>query len=99
MTARPGPSLQVHPSLELGDGSTVVVESRRGAARFEVEVTSDIRPDTVFAPFHWDGDGAANLLTTDALDPISKMPELKVCAVRLQPAEPYPEGRWAANDE
>ncbi|MHB1535811.1 MAG: molybdopterin-dependent oxidoreductase, partial [Acidimicrobiales bacterium] len=85
--ARPAPRLQVHPSLAsqigLSEGLPVLVESRRGSARFEVEVTVDIRPDTVFAPFHWDGDGSANLVTIDAMDPVSKMPELKVCAVRL----------------
>ena len=94
--ARPAPRLQVHPDLAgrlgLGDGSRVVVKSRRGAARFEIELTPDIRADTVFAPFHWDGDGTANLLTLDALDPLSKMPEFKVCAVHLEP-EPGPASR------
>lgn len=88
-TARPSPQLQIHPSLaghlELTAGSYVVVESRRGEARFEVDLSPDIRPDTVFAPFHWGGDGSANLLTIDAMDPVSKMPELKMCAVRLRP--------------
>jgi assimilatory nitrate reductase catalytic subunit len=45
-----------------------------------------IRQDTLFAPFHWGGDGCANLLTNPALDPISRMPEFKVCAARLEPA-------------
>jgi assimilatory nitrate reductase catalytic subunit len=39
--------------------------------------------DTVFAPFHWGGARRVNLLTNPALDPISKMPEFKICAVRL----------------
>jgi assimilatory nitrate reductase catalytic subunit len=50
--------------------------------QFSVRVSSDIRPDTVFAPFHWGGKQAANLLTMPALDPTSRMPEFKVCAVR-----------------
>ena len=46
----------------------------------------DIRPDTLFAPFHWGGKQAANLLTSPALDPTSRMPEFKVCAVRARAA-------------
>jgi assimilatory nitrate reductase catalytic subunit len=55
---------------------------------FSVAVSPDIRPDTVFAPFHWGGKSAANTLTIPALDPTSRMPEFKVCAVRaaLAPA-------------
>jgi assimilatory nitrate reductase catalytic subunit len=49
---------------------------------FRVSVSSEIRPDTLFAPFHWGGRSAANLLTNPTLDPTSKMPEFKVCAVR-----------------
>ena len=41
---------------------------------------NDERPDTVFVPFHWVG---ANRLTNDALDPVSGMPEFKVCAVAV----------------
>ena len=53
---------------------------RRG--EFSVAVSPDIRPDTLFAPFHWGGKSAANILTIPALDPTSRMPEFKVCAVR-----------------
>ena len=49
-----------------------------------VRVTETIRPDTVFMPFHWGGGGRGNLLTNPALDPVSRMPEFKVCAVRLE---------------
>jgi assimilatory nitrate reductase catalytic subunit len=86
--AVPVPRLQLHPAVacELGvaEGSAVVVESRRGSSVFEVNITEDIRRDTVFAPFHWAGDRSVNLLTVAALDPISKMPEFKVCAVRVR---------------
>jgi assimilatory nitrate reductase catalytic subunit len=44
-----------------------------------------MRTDTVFLPFHFPGDGRANLLTGDALDPRSRMPEFKVSAVRIEP--------------
>jgi len=92
MDAKPEPRVQVHPRLaaRLGvvDGDLLLVESRRGAVRFSVLISSDIRADTLFAPFHWGGRQAANLLTMPALDPISRMPEFKVCAVRARPASP-----------
>jgi assimilatory nitrate reductase catalytic subunit len=82
--------LQLHPHLaeRLGvrEGEVLLVESRRGAVRFVVSVSSDIRPDTLFAPFHWGGRKAANVLTIAALDPTSRMPEFKVCAVRARAA-------------
>jgi assimilatory nitrate reductase catalytic subunit len=87
--ARPEPLLQMHPDLAarlgVGPGTGVAVESRRGRATFVVDLTSDIREDTVFVPFHWAGDQRANLLTVAALDPTSRMPEFKVCAVRIVP--------------
>ena len=55
-------------------------------------VTDGIRPDTVFLPFHWAGDLSANLLTNDATDPVSGMPEFKVCAVRSS-GRPSPSER------
>jgi assimilatory nitrate reductase catalytic subunit len=86
--AKPEPRVQVHPRLaaRLGvvEGGELRVESRRGEVVFVVTVSPDIRPDTLFAPFHWGGRVAANILTKPALDPISRMPEFKVCAVRAQ---------------
>jgi assimilatory nitrate reductase catalytic subunit len=86
--AKAGPRLQMHPRLaeRLGafDGGLVRVESRRGAVIFRVSVNGEIRPDTLFAPFHWGGSVAANILTNPALDPASGMPEFKVCAVRAR---------------
>jgi assimilatory nitrate reductase catalytic subunit len=61
--------------------------------RFAVAVSPDIRADTLFAPFHWGGRQAANLLTIPALDPTSKMPEFKVCAVRASAAHAGDEER------
>ncbi|HVV50170.1 MAG TPA: molybdopterin oxidoreductase family protein [Polyangia bacterium] len=87
---RPAPRLQLHPRLAarlgVADGGRLRVESRRGEVTFAVAVSPDIRPDTLFAPFHWGGKSAANLLTVPALDPISRMPEFKVCAVRAAAA-------------
>ncbi len=68
----------------LADGDTVVLKTRRGEAVFKVKTTLDIREDTVFVPFHWGGRGSANRLTNPALDPISRMPEFKICAVRIE---------------
>jgi assimilatory nitrate reductase catalytic subunit len=79
----PRPWVEVHPSLGFADGDPVRVESRRGAATYPALATETIRPDTVFIPYHWAAPVAANLLTIDALDPISRMPEFKVCAVRV----------------
>jgi assimilatory nitrate reductase catalytic subunit len=85
--AKPEPRLQMHPHLAqrlaAADGGFVTVESRRGSVRFRVSINTEIRSDTVFAPFHWGGRAAANILTNPALDPTSRMPEFKVCAVRI----------------
>jgi assimilatory nitrate reductase catalytic subunit len=85
--AAPGPFVELHPDLaeRLGieDGAAVRVESRRGAVTVRARLTDAIRADTVFVPFHWPGEERANLLTNPALDPVSRMPEFKVCAVRV----------------
>ncbi|QPP09005.1 molybdopterin oxidoreductase family protein [Streptomyces bathyalis] len=90
--AAPGPFVELHPSLAgrlgAGEGDPLTVVSRRGRAVAPARITRGIRPDTVFMPFHWDGDGRANSLTNPALDPVSRMPEFKVCAVRVELAGP-----------
>ncbi|MEU6577459.1 molybdopterin oxidoreductase family protein [Streptomyces sp. NPDC046805] len=91
-TAAPGPFVELHPRLaaRLGaaDGDPVAVVSRRGRAVAPARVTPAIRPDTVFMPFHWPGEGRANTLTNPALDPTSRMPEFKTCAVRVEALRP-----------
>lgn len=86
--AAPGPFVELHPRLaaRLGasEGDPVAVISRRGRAVAPARITTTIRPDTVFMPFHWPGEGRANTLTNPALDPTSRMPEFKSCAVRLE---------------
>lgn len=87
--AAPGPYVELHPLLadRLGvrDGDQVAVVSRRGRTVTPARLTTAIRPDTVFMPFHWAGEGSANIHTNPALDPVSRMPEFKACAVRLEP--------------
>ncbi|MFJ7147842.1 molybdopterin oxidoreductase family protein [Streptomyces sp. NPDC100445] len=90
--AAPGPFVELHPRLaaRLGaaDGDPLAVVSRRGRAVAPARVTATIRPDTVFMPFHWPGEGRANTLTNPALDPTSGMPEFKSCAVRVEVVGP-----------
>ena len=87
----PHPFAEIHTTTArtygLLDGERVVLATRRGSAEFRVKVTPGIRHDTIFVPFHWGGAQAANRLTNPALDPISRMPEFKVCAVRIEKDE------------
>ncbi|OGL22771.1 MAG: hypothetical protein A3G97_00635 [Candidatus Rokubacteria bacterium RIFCSPLOWO2_12_FULL_69_21] len=62
------------------------LRSRRGAVPARARLTGGITPGTVFMPFHF-AEAAANLLTHAALDPVAKIPEYKVCAVAVEPAE------------
>ncbi|MFG2691922.1 molybdopterin oxidoreductase family protein [Kitasatospora sp. NPDC048407] len=99
----PRPWVEVHPSQGFRNGEPVRVITRRGSAVLPALVTEAIRPDHVFVPYHWPYPVAANQLTIDALDPRSKIPEYKVCAVRIErartvepvPAPPAPPGREA----
>ncbi|WFE42374.1 molybdopterin oxidoreductase family protein [Micromonospora sp. WMMD998] len=88
--AAPEGFVEVHPDLaaRLGvtEGTPVRVVSRRGELRAPARLSPAIRPDTVFAPFHWPGAARANSVTNDALDPVSGMPEFKICAVRVERA-------------
>ena len=88
MDQNPDPWCELHPRLaqQLGivDGAPVKVTSRRASMTVAAKVVATIRPDTVFIPYHWAGDQAANLLTNRALDPQSKIPEYKVAAVRVE---------------
>ena len=70
------------PGYRDGDLARVDLAARHGRRRGSA-ASPRMRPDTVFLPFHFPGDGAANALTNPALDPVSRMPEFKVCAVRL----------------
>jgi formate dehydrogenase major subunit/formate dehydrogenase alpha subunit len=71
--------------MGLEDGARVKVASRRGGIQAVVRVSAQARAGTVFIPFHY-AQAAANRLTNAALDPISGIPEYKVCAVKLERA-------------
>jgi assimilatory nitrate reductase catalytic subunit len=85
--AEPEATVDLHVDLARRVGVTagdmIQLRTRRGVAVMKVRTTDGIRPDTVFAPFHYGGAGAVNLLTNPELDPYSKMPEFKACAVAL----------------
>ncbi|MCB9135868.1 MAG: molybdopterin oxidoreductase family protein [Anaerolineales bacterium] len=86
----PEPRIEMHPALAdkvgVADGDWVTAETRRGQVTLRALVVQTIRPDTIFIPYHWPGKQSANQLTIAAQDPISKIPEYKVCAVRVRKA-------------
>jgi assimilatory nitrate reductase catalytic subunit len=90
MAARPEIAVQLHPAtasrLAIAHGDMVQLSNERGTVRARAEVTTGIRLDTVFLPFHFPDDGCANLLTAADVDPISAMPEFKRTDVVVSPA-------------
>ncbi len=91
----PEPRIELHPrlaeTLGISDGDWATAETRRGTCTLRAHVVRTIRPDTIFIPYHWPGRKSANQLTISAQDPISKIPEYKVCAVKLYKADGAPE--------
>ena len=85
----PEPLLEIHPQTAarfgIKDRELVRVSTRRGSAEFPAQLVETIREDTVFVPYHWPGRKSANQLTSGHLDPVSKIPEFKVCACKLEP--------------
>ncbi|WP_028547692.1 assimilatory nitrate reductase catalytic subunit NasC [Paenibacillus sp. UNC451MF] len=85
----PEPLMEIHPDAAaesgLVNGGYARVTSKRGSIRLKVKFSQKIRRDTVFVPFHWGEDQCINRLTNPALDPMCRMPEFKVCAVRVEP--------------
>ncbi len=82
-----GPFIEININdaerLNIADGDTVLVKSRRGKVSLPAQVTDKIEAGVTFMPFHYH-EAAANLLTNDALDPYCKIPEAKVCAVKIE---------------
>jgi formate dehydrogenase (coenzyme F420) alpha subunit len=69
--------------LGIEDNALLEVSSRRGTIQTRARVTDRVTPGVVFMPFHY-AESAANKLTNSALDPVAKIPELKVCAVAIE---------------
>ena len=72
-------------NLEVEEGSRVNIDSRRGTIQARIKISRKAVSGTVFIPFHY-AQAAANRLTNAALDPISGIPEYKVCAVKVSKA-------------
>ena len=84
----PRVEVAIHPSdarrLGVDTGAALRISSRRGELTAYARVSEAVRPGAVFVPFVKLADSAANFLTNAALDPGSKIPEYKVCAVRVE---------------
>ncbi len=91
MDQYPQPRCEMHPRLAeklgIADDDFVKVESRRGEIVVRAQLVKTIRPDTVFVPYHWPLGRSANNLTIRAIDPVSNIPEFKICAVRVSKTE------------
>jgi len=74
--------------LGISAGERVKVSTARGSVWLSAKVSDAIRPDTLFVPFHWAGKRRANTLTGDWLDPVSRMPQFKACAARVERVRP-----------
>lgn len=81
------PFAQIHPKDALAQGITqgdpVRVSTRRGSILLSARLTRNVRKGSLFVPFHF-AEAPANALTNNALDPVSKIPEFKACAARLE---------------
>ena len=88
------PRIEIHPRLAeklgIADRDWTTVETRRGAITLRAMVVTTIRPDTVFIPYHWAGEKSVNRVTVAAQDPISKIPQYKVCGCRVRKADAEP---------
>ena len=91
----PEPRLELHPrlaaTLGIADGDWATAATRRGTMTLRAQVVTTIRPDTVFIPYHWAGKKSANQLTVAAQDPISKIPQYKVCGCSVRKADGPPD--------
>ncbi|WP_202078076.1 molybdopterin oxidoreductase family protein [Caldalkalibacillus salinus] len=87
----PVPLAEIHPwlakKLKIGKDQKVKLTSLRGEITLQVKIHNGIHPRTIFVPFHWGGALSINQVTNDALDPQSRMPEFKICAVNAERAD------------
>ena len=86
--AQPEVRVTLHPAAAerygISEGDTVELSNDRGVIHAKAQLSGDVRPGDVFVPFHFAGNGTANVLTSDAVDPVSAMPEFKTGAVRVR---------------
>jgi len=79
--------VEVNPAdadaLGVSQNQMLTVSSRRGSIKVKARISKIVPPNVVFIPFHY-SEAAANLLTSDAMDPVCKIMEAKVCAVRIE---------------
>jgi anaerobic selenocysteine-containing dehydrogenase len=82
-----GAYAEIHPDdaarIGVRHGQKVRITTRRGSIATTAVLTTRVSPGTVFTPFHF-SEAKANTLTNPALDPVSKIPEFKVCAARVE---------------
>lgn len=82
-----GAHVEINPhdaeALGIHDGDVVKALSRRGEITLPAFITTKVNPGVVFMPFHYK-EACANILTNDALDPVCKIPEAKLCAIRIE---------------
>lgn len=81
--------VEIHPqdaeALAVKDGDTVKLSTRRGEIQAPARVSNKVKPGLLFVPFHF-AESPANVLTNAAADPVAKIPEYKVCAVKIEKA-------------
>jgi predicted molibdopterin-dependent oxidoreductase YjgC len=81
----PNASVDIHPidALKLGivDGDLLAIASKRGKIETPVRITDETSPGLAFMAFHWH-ESPVNALTNNALDPVAKIPEFKVTAIK-----------------
>ena len=86
----PEAAIEINPSdaydLKIATGDKVKVISRRGEIITKAKITDQSPPGVVYMTFHF-AESAVNILTNPALDPVAKIPEFKVCAVRIEKGE------------
>jgi formate dehydrogenase alpha subunit len=87
MKLKDGAYIELHPEdaalYGISEGDSVEIKSRRGTAVAAAKITDIVMKGTAFVPFHF-GDSPINFVTNNALDPISKTPEYKVCSVKIK---------------
>ncbi len=81
--------VEIHPEdaekLAVQDGEVVNLATRRGEIQIPARISHKVKPGLFFVPFHF-AENSANVLTNSAFDPIAKIPEYKVCAVKIEKA-------------